>query len=452
MKNNTTYTLCLVLATMTTLMAQAGVRTPEDAALLAARTLSADIQGAPRRAVRANELQLTATVSKTNRQEAALYVFNRQNGGAAIVSADDRAVDVLAYTEDGTFDMENANPTFRWWIERLRGEISAIPDEDHEAYSPARTATNTTPISPLLGNTAWDQETPYWNQCPMDLWKTSERCLTGCVATATGQIMRFWQWPEVGTGSHSYTWECCMNKGCTRTQSQPLSMDFTTQQFDWANMLDTYTQGAYNTTQANAVAKLMYALGIACDMQYGGNTIGGSGAWTDDMGHAIETYFSYKPAVFITTYTKEDYEGRDGKGVACSMPNSQCRWGLTKTAIRDSIILELQASRPVLMGGEDWRDGGGHEFVCDGCDSSSRLHINWGWSGDSNCYTAITALQPAQTSHSFSDAIDALIHFEPAYPITEVKTLREEKSARKVLRDGQICIIIGDREVNILGY
>ncbi len=394
----------------------AAERTPEQAAQLAAQFTNSQpqLRKAHKVARTASNMKLVSTRTKLNSTAPAFYVFNQENNaGYVIVAGDDLAQDVLVYSESGSFDPENVNPNFQFWLNRMQEEMSII-NEDNAL---PKTAVQVTAISPLLKNAAgeeiaWYQESPYWNQCPMDLWKTSERCLTGCVATAAAQIMYKWRYPAQGTGSHSYTWECCMNSQCTKTSSQKLSKDFSTVTFDWDNMLATYNSGSTGTTaQKNAVATLMYCCGIACDMQYGGSTINGSGAWTDDIGYGMTQYFGYKLDKFITTYKKSDYE--EVKGTSIPLTTSQCEWSVSTSTFTTYFNAELEAGRPILMGGED-SEGGGHEFVCDGRDANGKFHINWGWEGDGNNYCQLSSLKPQGESYNFSNEIDALLGLEPA--------------------------------------
>jgi len=402
---------CLALS----MAVMAGERSAVEAAAVAAQFMNQQVLAPARKAsVKASSYQLAHTRLKLNSTEPAFYVFNASEG-YVVVSADDRTEDVLMYSEQGTLDIEKANPNLKFWLKRLQEEISVANDENTytAAEKKARKATMVTAISPLLVNKAgteiaWYQESPYWNQCPMDKWKTSERCLTGCVATAAAMIMYKWRYPEKGTGSRSYTWECCMNSQCTKTSTQTLSKDFSTVTFDWDNMLATYNSGSTGTTdQKNAVATLMYCCGVACDMGYGGSTIGGSGAWTDDMGYGLKTYFGYKVGKFITTYSKSDYQQAKG-----AIADLECEWSLAPSAFTDYFNTELEAGRPILMGGED--SDGGHEFVCDGRNTSGYFHINWGWEGEGNNYCKLSALKPSGSSYNFSSEIDALIGLEPA--------------------------------------
>jgi len=394
----------------------AAERSVANAAALAAEFMNEQAAMAPSRqgVVASSSYLLTHTREKIGSDAPAFYVFNRgEKEGFVVVSADDRTEDVLMYSDKGAIDVENANPNLRFWLNHLQEEISMANDSNAIDRSPARKATMATAIAPLLVNDkgeeiAWYQESPYWNNCPKDLWKTAETCLTGCVATAASQIMYKWRYPEQGTGAHSYKWECCTNSSCTKTSSKIISKDFSTVTFDWANMLPTYAGKSATDAQKAAVAELMYSCGVACDMQYGGNTIGGSGAWTDDMGYGMITYFGYTLEKFITTYSsRSSYSSAKG-GKPTDIPSE---YGVSSAKFVEYFNADLEAGRPILMGGED--DGGGHEFVCDGRDANGKFHINWGWEGESNCYCQLTSLKPKGSSYNFSTNIDAIYGLQP---------------------------------------
>jgi hypothetical protein len=88
------------------------------------------------------------------------------------------------------------------------------------------------------------------------------------------QIMRYWSFPPVGNGSHSYN---CPPYGT-------LSADFGSTAYNWAAMPDRVTSS--NT----AVATICYHAGVAVNMQYGPN---GSGAYSTDVLILSFTYFKY---------------------------------------------------------------------------------------------------------------------------------------------------------------
>ncbi|MBQ7697312.1 MAG: C10 family peptidase [Paludibacteraceae bacterium] len=380
--------LSLILLSLSFLLPlTAGERTVQQAAEITAQFINSHPRLGLRRSAPAtpDALQLAYTAATAN-AEPAFYVFNQTDRqGIVFVSADDRMAPVLGYTESGSFDYATANPNLRWWLLRYANQIAKA--SVNQSIQAPQQVQSYTPIAPLLGQIAYDQEKPYNDLCPLD---GSHRSLTGCVATAAAQVMRFWKYPAQGIGSHSYTSEGINKK---------VSADFNIP-YDWDNMLEFYA-GYYNTTQATAVATLMFHCGVASDMIYSYDE--GSAAYTDDMAAALVKYFDYKVAKFVTQLSKRDY------GEAHFTP---AEYSLRTSQVLNYIYADLEQGRPVIMGGNDSYGEGGHEFVCDGRDSDGRLHINWGWSGDGNGYFAITALD--YDGYEFSSDIDAILGLEPA--------------------------------------
>ena len=209
-------------------------------------------------------------------------------------------------------------------------------------------------IEPLLGNTAWNQSEPYNNHCPIDP-TTNERSVTGCMATATAQIMYHHKYPKKGTGTYSYWcgWET-------------LSVDFSKATYDWDNMLPSY-RGDYTKTESDAVAQLMYHVGVACNMWYG-STSSGAGMGTGMQ--AIVRNFDYDAAIRVLM---KDY--------------------MDEQTLMDVIAEDLQASRPILIEALTKRQEG-HAFVLDGMKADGYIHINWGWGGYANGYFVLSAMNP----------------------------------------------------------
>lgn len=439
--------LFLVLATAV----MAGQRTPEEAAAIAAEFTNGQPQlraahKAPRKAA---NMRLAHQALQQKSTDAAFYVFNQEdNGGYVIVSADDRtAEEILCYSEHGSFDAEKINPNLKWWLNRYVQEITALQTIDDSEFineSSIRKTAQTTAISPLLKNKngkeiGWDQLTPYNDLCPMDQLDNT-RCYTGCVATAAAQIMYKWRWPEKGTGSKTYTWENCTSYNswtgnCSKSTKKSLTAKFGETTYDWDNMLPGYAETNYTSAQGNAVATLMYHCGIACEMAYGGEAYGGSGAWTDAMANGLVNYFGYRINKFVTTASFSEYYGSTQYTYA-DVPY-EC--GITVTKMTEYFNTELEAGRPILMGGES-SSSGGHEFVCDGRDASGKFHINWGWEGESNNYVTLSSLKPANTNYRFSDVIDAVIGLEPdiaADPVA-VTGIQVSPNSATIKRNGRV--------------
>ena len=402
--------LLVILCALVSFTLTANERTEAEAAAIAAQfsNTTPQLRNARKVPRQASDMRLAHRVSKLQSEAPAFYVFNQgENEGFVIVSGDDFAHDILVYSEEGSFDPEHINPNFRFWLNRLQKQIS---------HASAETAVDkrlpqVTAISPLLKNAAgqeikWDQETPYNNLCPMDP-RDNTRSLTGCVATAMAQIMYKWQYPTRGTGSYSYEWEACLDDDCERlATARTLSANFGATTYDWANMKATYGS-SYTTAQANAVATLMYHCGVACNMLYGGDA-SGSGSFTDYMASGAVNFFGYRALKYVNTMSEYDYT----YGGEYPADFSPAEYNVSITKLTNYFNTDLEAGRPILMGGTD-NENGGHEFVCDGRDSNGRFHINWGWSGDCNCYCQLSALRPSGESINFSDYIDALIGLEP---------------------------------------
>ena len=104
------------------------------------------------------------------------------------------------------------------------------------------------------------------------------------------QVMKFWEWPVTGTGSHSYRPLDPNNPvdddgyyNYSTRYTQTLSANFGQTTYDWSNMLDQYT-GSATAEQKEAVATLMYHCGVATEMMYGNDADGGSGTYTVNYG------------------------------------------------------------------------------------------------------------------------------------------------------------------------
>ncbi len=339
------------------------------------------------------QLTLTTTHYDAGTQKPLLYIFNASQGkGFVIVAADDKSVPVLGYSAKNTFPETNVSPEANYWIEGYKSQISYAIAHDRKPLpstvekwsyllqANGNTAMRPTGVSPMI-ETEWDQS-PYYNLlCPTNT-------PTGCVATAMAQIMKFWDNPTTGTGSHTYN---------TSTQGGTLTADFGATTYDWANMPNV-VNAVSSTTEKNAVATLMFHCGVAVEMDY---DINASGAQVIDMGigwpcseNALKDHFGYKST--IKGYQRSDF--------------SDTQWN-------KMLKFELDNGRPVLYAG--FGQVGGHAFDFDGYDDNGFFHINWGWGGLSDGYFVVDDLSPSALGTgggggNFNFGQQALIMIEPA--------------------------------------
>ncbi len=373
-----------------TLLSVAAPRTAQEAAEIAGRfaggknqTIGKRMQRAQMPSVAGQPVRLAYTQAQIN-ETPALYVFNTEktDGGFVIVSADDNTRAILGYADNGTFSEENMPANMRFWLQMYADEIARAAEIP---ATTTQTTENTYPIvSPLLGNTVWGQDAPFYNLCPT---LNGIQCVTGCVATAVSQIMYYHKHPTRGTGSHSYKWE---------TGGQTLSADFGNTTYDWANMLPDYSGNNYTTAQADAVATLMLHTGIACDMEYNTSANGGSSAISNKMMNALIRHFGYDTGMRVLP---KDY--------------------MDENEMLNLIAQDLQAGHPIFMSGHTTNNEG-HAFVCDGMQSNGYIHINWGWDGYCNGHFAISAMNPygqgtggAASGQAFTENVYAFTGIQP---------------------------------------
>ena len=321
------------------------------------------------------------------------FIFNNTAGkGYVIMAADDCVTPILGYSYENNFDDGELPPNFKAWLDNYAAQIdeaTAIKlnatDEiraDWECLRLGKPLPNKSDkaVAPLV-QTKWSQS-PYYNDlCPYD-YNVNQRAVTGCVATAMAQVMKYWSYPEHGYGNHSYV-------PSSHPEYGTLYVDFSAVNYQWSAMTNTV-----NGTN-NAVATLMYHCGVSVDMMYGTTVYpdAGSAAYIIDYGGgracaetALKTYFDYKSS--LHGVKKNDY--------------SDAQW-------IEILKNELDNSRPMMYGG--FSSSGGHAFVCDGYNANNYFHFNWGWGGSYDDYFYINSLNPG--SHTYSQNQQALIGIEP---------------------------------------
>lgn len=344
-------------------MVSAGMvaRTPEQAAVIASEFFSHSQANPVQRMRRAavattstQDVEWVYTQYQINETTPAVYVFNAiDEQGFVLVSAEDNARAVLGYSDEGHIDAQNIPANMRAWLQMYADELARAAKAPAAADA-QRTVEYYPVVEPLIGNVAWNQDAPYNNHCPIDP-NTNQRSVTGCMATAVAQVMYHHKYPKKGTGTYSYWcgWE-------------NLSVDFSKATYDWDHMLPSYKNG-YTQQESDAVAKLMYHVGVACNMWYGSSA---SGAGMGMGMQALVRHFDYDAAIRVLM---KDY--------------------MDEEAVMDEIVVELQGSRPVFIEALTKNDEG-HAFVCDGIQADGYIHINWGWGGYGNGYFALSAMNP----------------------------------------------------------
>jgi len=332
-----------------TLVAGARTLTPEEALQRVALS-SSPMKVAATGATSVSPKLVHTTV--TAHGDAAVYLFDRSEAGYMIVSADDVAQPLLGYSDERLEQGVELPPQMQWWLGQYAREIEQAKSGGATplALRSAGSSNLGKPVVPLC-KTKWDQSAPFNNLCPKI---GGQATMTGCVATAIAQILKYHEWPVKGKGSIDYTDGYGMRR--------QLSLAST---YDWDRMLDSYA-GTSTAAQKNAVALLMRNCGYAVQMAYGLDASGASEIYT--VG-ALYNYFDYDKGARL--YQRSNF------GLA--------QW-------QEMIYNNLVECGPVLYCGSSHL--GGHAFVCDGYSTDGFFHFNWGWSGSYDGYYQLTALSP----------------------------------------------------------
>ena len=329
-------------------------------------------------------LELVYTANSEN-GEACFYVFNVENYGYIMVSASDCAHPILAYSEESTFDINNVAPGLSDMMHVYTEAITYAIESDAKATldieSEWKSLENTGKVRPAmrgqvvepLCTTKWNQSWPYNKFCPEQpaSWASNGHAVVGCVATAMAQVMKYWNHPTQGQGTHTYTPYC---QQCHGNAYPTQTVNFGATTYDWENMADQITSSS-PVAEIDAVATISYHCGVAVDMMYDHHGAG-SGAFSTDVPAAIQTYFKYAPSTLVNRQNNQTWD--------------------------EDLRNAIRMGRPVYYSGFD-EEGGGHAFVCDGYDENGLFHFNFGWGGASDGYFTTEAMDYHVNSSAIMD-------------------------------------------------
>ena len=346
---------------------------------------------------------LTIKQTPISAGHAPFYVFNATDGnGFVIVSGDDRTEEILGYGTDCQFDEKRLSETMKAWLTDYANQISDL-QTGHVKAAPMKVSTHKA-IGKLI-TTQWDQGDAsatgdaYNQLCPTI---NGMHCVTGCVATAMAQIMRYNKWP---------TNNCSQIPAFTSNETLGELKALPRLKFDWNNMVDRYNEGQ-TANECKAVAQLMQYCAHSLKMDFGLNT---SNATLIEVAVALRSYFDYDINTRHISRTDYSAEGWD-----------------------NLIYSEINNGRPVLYTGMN--SGGGHAFICDGYDGNGFYHINWGWGGYCNGYFKLSILNPmrggtgsSMSNSGYSEEQSAIVGIQkPTNAKDEMRTL----SLKEFTRDG----------------
>ncbi len=315
---------------------------------------------------------LSSPTRATGSQDTLLYVINYTgNNGFAVVSANKGTEALLAVTENGSYNDENAqeNPGLGLFMNLAEDYVStaSFDDDFQKPLVPNPPGggrqqikyvndTTTTKVDPLL-EVAWGQDYPY------NMYALNYK--TGCANTAMAQVMSYFEHPQ----SIALTYD-----GATKSD----------QILNWTEMK--MHKNSYNCQHNGscheAIAQLMRQLGQLSNSSY----IEGGGTSTTDnavrstlnsLGYQVpSSYTSYTYQTFYTELSNNKLIVFGGKEIT-SAGEFPHMW-----------IIDGTINYTVHM--TTWQKIGNQILWTllsdDGYFEEHYLHINWGWDGDANGY------------------------------------------------------------------
>ena len=293
-----------------------------------------------------------------------ITVINFFPNGFVLSSNDNQIIPILAYSLDKNFNSIDIPTHIKIILSKYEIEINQLLQnniiDEGNSYLWTNLLNNEISeqtlrnVDPLI-TAEWDQDPSFNLQCPYDNNGPGNHAVVGCVAVGMGQLMHYWQHPQVGIGSHSYTHP---NYGF-------LEADFENTNYNFPNMED--------LTGNNDVQQLLFHAGVSVEMDYGPQGSGAPGGPFSPFDYpnafsALHENFGYSNE--MQWLSKDDY--------------SNLNW-------LNLIKNELDNDRPIAY--DACADVGCHFWNIDGYDNDY-LHCNWGWGGQGNGFYIYTALGP----------------------------------------------------------
>ena len=294
-----------------------------------------------------------------------LWMVGLSPRGYIVFSSDDKLPPVVAFNNKGgiskipeTLSLMLARQAEIFQnaltVEKTRGDSAATENlELWNALLSRTRAESITPSSitrqPML-STEWEQDAPFNTFCPNEL-TSNQRAVTGCVAVAVGQVMKFHEWPPVGTGTRENT----DAKGDIKAT---IKADYSFP-YNWDSIPDA-SSSLVATSDAIPLARLLMDAGTLGSADY---EIDGTSAYSSSINKLLPEHLGYSSAI-VYGDTRKGYEGYTSQATLYSR-----------------IKKDMVEARPAIVSFD------GHAFVADGLGTSGGqdyYHFNYGWGGLEN--------------------------------------------------------------------
>ena len=270
-------------------------------------------------------------------EQPAYYIFTSSDDKKfVIVSGESKLNELVGYGDRMSKDGNEQPPYLKMFLKEYERVVKAVRSNAAKASTPQLPVKRK--VEPLLG-CKWSQFGPFNRYTPVI---SGQRTPTGCVATATAQLMYHHKWPQNRPEEYVSTSGDEARRSAT---------------YWWDEMKNTTNEMRTDYSQ-QAVGVLMYDIGKAVRMRY---FYKGSDSNLQYACNALRDKFDY-----TVRYLDKDF--------------------LPANEFLNEVMQEISDGYPVLV------VGGPHAFVYDGYDERGFIHTNWGWGGESDGYFDINTV------------------------------------------------------------
>ena len=270
------------------------------------------------------------TRSSQANEQPAYYIFTNPNDKKfVIISGESKLNELVGYGDKMTENPNDQPPYFKLFLKEYERVVKEVRSKT-AATTPQRPIRRK--VEPLL-TCKWSQYDPFNKYTPLS---NGQHTPTGCVATATAQVMFYNKWPKNRPQDYIASTGDDAKKSAT---------------YWWDEMKNT-TNEMRTEHSRQAVGVLMSDIGKAVNMRY---YYRGSDSNLQYACNALRDKFDY-----TVRYLDKNF--------------------LPANDFLNEVMQEISDGYPVLV------VGGPHAFVYDGYDEQGLIHTNWGWGGENDGY------------------------------------------------------------------
>ena len=270
------------------------------------------------------------TRSSQANEQPAYYIFTNPNDKKfVIISGESKLNELVGYGDKMTENPNDQPPYFKLFLKEYERVVKEVRSKA-AATTPQRPIKRK--VEPLL-TCKWSQYDPFNKYTPLS---NGQHTPTGCVATATAQVMFYNKWPKNRPQDYIASTGDDAKKSAT---------------YWWDEMKNT-TNDMRTEHSRQAVGVLMSDIGKAVNMRY---YYRGSDSNLQYACNALRDKFDY-----TVRYLDKNF--------------------LPANNFLNEVMQEISDGYPVLV------VGGPHAFVYDGYDEQGLIHTNWGWGGENDGY------------------------------------------------------------------